>query len=98
MIGMPALWRSSIIKKNNFNIKITAGSDDTDLSYRLSKKGYVFGGSSAIIYNVHRPSFLKYVKKYLWYGKGDASLFLFIQIKFLVFLNINYLIILLNIR
>ena len=37
MIGMPALWRSSIIK-NNFNIKITAGSDDTDLSYRLSKK------------------------------------------------------------
>ena len=76
MIGMPALWRSSIIKKNNFNIKITAGSDDTDLSYRLSKKGYVFGGSSAIIYNVHRPSFLQYVKKYLWYGKGDAQFIL----------------------
>ena len=83
MIGMPALWKASIIKKNNFNSKITAGSDDTDLSYRLSKKGYVFGSSSAKIFNVHRSTFLQYFKKYLWYGKGDAQFILLHPHKFL---------------
>lgn len=76
MIGMPALWRASIIKKNNFNPKITAGSDDTDISYRLFKKGYLFGSSSAKILNIHRSTLWQYVKKYLWYGKGDAQFIL----------------------
>lgn len=73
MIGMPTLWKTKIIKANNFDAKFTAGSDDTDLSYRISKKGYVFGNSSAIIYNIHRTSLIQYIKKYLWYGKGDAQ-------------------------
>ena len=73
MIGMPALWKTKIIKKNNFNPKITAGSDDTDLSYRLFKKGYVFGSSTAKIINIHRSTMIQYIKKYIWYGKGDAQ-------------------------
>lgn len=73
MIGMPTLWKTKIIKKHNFDPKFTAGSDDTDLSYRISNKGYIFGHSSAIIYNIHRTSLKQYIKKYMWYGKGDAQ-------------------------
>ena len=73
MIGTPTLWKTKILKKNNFRPFFSASSDDTDVSYRTYKKGYIFGGSSAIIYHVHRSSFLQYVKKYLWYGKGDAQ-------------------------
>ena len=70
---MPTLWKTKIIKKHNFDPKFTAGSDDTDLSYRISNKGYIFGHSSAIIYNIHRTSLKQYIKKYMWYGKGDAQ-------------------------
>jgi len=73
MIGTPTLWKTKILKRNNFRPFFSASSDDTDVSYRIYKKGYIFGGSSAIIYHVHRSSFLQYVKKYLWYGKGDAQ-------------------------
>ena len=62
MVGMPTLWKTKIIKKYNFDPKFTAGSDDTDLSYRISNKGYIFGHSSAIIYNIHRTTLKQYIK------------------------------------
>jgi glycosyltransferase involved in cell wall biosynthesis len=73
MIGTPTLWKTSVLQKNNFDPYFSGPSDDTDLCYRLSSKGHVFGGSSAIIKHVHRSDFKSYVKKYLWYGKGDAQ-------------------------
>ena len=73
MIGTPTLWKTKILKENNFRPFFSASSDDTDVSYRTYKKGYIFGGSSGIVYHVHRSSFKQYVKKYLWYGKGDAQ-------------------------
>jgi glycosyltransferase involved in cell wall biosynthesis len=73
MIGSPTLFLTKILKKNNFDPYFTGPSDDTDLAYRLSKKGYVFGGSSAKVKHMHRTSFVSFFKKYLWYGKGDAQ-------------------------
>jgi glycosyltransferase involved in cell wall biosynthesis len=73
MIGTPTLWRTKILKENNFRPTITAATDDTDVCYRAHQKGHVFGGSSGIVYHVHRSSFRQYLKKYLWYGKGDAQ-------------------------
>ena len=40
---------SSVIVENNFDRFFTGPSDDTDLCYRIYGKGYVFGGSKAII-------------------------------------------------
>ena len=73
MIGTPTLWKSRILKFNNFDPFFTGPSDDTDLCYRIYKKGYLFSGSKAIIKHVHRSSFAEYFKKYIWYGKGDAQ-------------------------
>ena len=73
MIGTPTLWYSKILKKNNFDPFFTGPSDDTDLCYRIYRKGYIFGGSKAIIKHVHRSSLKDFTKKYLWYGKGDAQ-------------------------
>lgn len=76
MIGSPTLWKTDIIKKNNWDPFFSGPSDDTDLCYRLTKKGYFFRSSSAIVENNHRSSFYEYMKKFLWYGKGDAQFIL----------------------
>ncbi len=76
MIGTPTVWKTEVLKKNNFDPYFSGPSDDTDLCYRLFSKGYIFGGSSAIIEHVHRSDFTSYVKKYFWYGKGDAQFIL----------------------
>ena len=73
VIGTPVLWNTKIIKKINYNIKITAGSDYTDLCFRLHKKRYTFGGSKAKIKNINRLNLMQYINKYFWYGKGDAQ-------------------------
>ncbi len=74
VIGTPSLWKAKVLKSNNYNIKMTAGSDDTELCYRLKKKGLICGGSSVYVYNSYRQNFSQYLKKFLWYGKGDAQL------------------------
>tara|TARA_Y100001970_G_C14226807_1_gene856180 strand:- start:110 stop:961 length:852 start_codon:yes stop_codon:yes gene_type:complete len=73
MIGTPTLWKTKVLQDNNFDPYFSGPSDDTDLCYRLYSKGFIFGGSSATIKHVHRKDFSSYLKKYLWYGKGDAQ-------------------------
>jgi len=74
VIGTPSLWNGKIIKSINYNKKITAGSDDTELCIRLKRKGFVVGGSSIKVQTLYRHKFSQYLKKFLWYGKGDAQL------------------------
>jgi glycosyltransferase involved in cell wall biosynthesis len=73
MIGSPTLWKTNIVKRDNWDPFFTGPSDDTDLCYRLSKKGYFFGSSEAIVENAYRVNFFQYINKFLWYGKGDAQ-------------------------
>jgi glycosyltransferase involved in cell wall biosynthesis len=73
MIGTPCLYRTSVIQHVNFDPFFTAASDDTDLCYRLKKSGYRLGVGSAIVRQVHRSSRDEVIKKFLWYGKGDAQ-------------------------
>ena len=41
VIGTPSLWDKNILKKVNYDPNIGA-CDDTDICYRLGKKGYSF--------------------------------------------------------
>ena len=76
MIGTPTLWHANILKKNNFDPFFTGPSDDTDLCYRIHKKGHIFGGSTGQVLHVHRSNLKDFYKKYTWYGKGDAQFIL----------------------
>lgn len=76
VIGTPSLWKARVIKSNNYNIKMTAGSDDTELCYRLKKKGFICGSSSVYVNTFYRQNPSQYLKKFIWYGKGDAQLIL----------------------
>ena len=73
MIGTPCLYRSSVLHEINFDPFFTAASDDTDLCYRLVKAGFRLGVGSAVVRQEHRSTKEEVVRKFLWYGKGDAQ-------------------------
>lgn len=73
MIGTPCVYKAEVLKLNNFDPFFTASSDDTDLSYRLIKKGFRLGICSAIVRQEHRSEMKTFIKKLIWYGKGDAQ-------------------------
>ena len=72
VIGMPCLYELNILLKDNFDENIGA-ADDTDLCYRITKKGHKLGISSAICYQKHRSNFKSTMKKFMWYGEGDCE-------------------------
>lgn len=75
MIGTPCIYRTEVLRKVRFDPFFTASSDDTDLCYRLVREGYKLGVGRAIIQQKHRSSFGQVIRKWSWYGKGDAQFF-----------------------
>ena len=73
MIGTPCVYKTNVIKKNNFDPKFTGPSDDTDLCYRIYKLNYKLGVGKSRVFQIHRSNFFDFKKKFIWYGKGDAQ-------------------------
>lgn len=73
MIGTPCIYKTKVLKGNNYNPFFTGPSDDTDLCYRLRKLNYKLGVGSQKIFQKHRSNFNEFRKKFIWYGKGDAQ-------------------------
>ena len=73
MIGTPCVYKTSVLKKINFDPFFTGPSDDTDLCYRLIKAGFRIGVGSTNILHKNRTSFKQFFNKMIWYGKGDAQ-------------------------
>jgi glycosyltransferase involved in cell wall biosynthesis len=74
MIGVaPAIYKKRIFKKVNFNDKITKSIEDADFIYNLKKKNFVFGIGHTKISQDHSGRLKDYLKKFLWYGKGDGE-------------------------
>lgn len=73
MIGTPAIYKSEVLKKINFDKNISGSCDDTDLCYRLVRSGYKLGISTVICYQKHRSTFKTTLKKFMWYGEGDCE-------------------------
>ena len=71
MLGTPALYQREVLLENGFNSAITGSCDDTDLCYRLTRRGYSLGVSTATCYQKHRASLRGVLKKFYWYGQGD---------------------------
>jgi glycosyltransferase involved in cell wall biosynthesis len=73
MIGTPCVYKTEVLKKNNYDPFFTGPSDDTDLCYRLIKLGYKLGVGTKRCFQIHRSSFQEFKRKWIWYGKGDAQ-------------------------
>lgn|SRR5574344_1185908 len=75
MIGVaPAIYKKEIFNKINFDDTITKTIDDTDFIYRLSLiPGVKYGIGTVKIAQIHDSDFKSYLKKFIWYGKGDGE-------------------------
>jgi glycosyltransferase involved in cell wall biosynthesis len=75
MIGTaPAVYKKFIFDYVRFDDHITNLIDDTDFIYRLSKyKKIKFGTGDTRIKQLHSTSFKSYIKKFIWYGRGDGQ-------------------------
>ena len=75
MIGVaPCIFKKIIFKKIRFEDKITKTIDDTDFIFRLSKlKEFKYGIGNTKITQDHDSNLNSYIKKFLWYGRGDAE-------------------------
>lgn len=75
MIGTaPNLYRRRVFDVVKFDAEITRHKDDADFCYRLSQHPeYAFGTGRTRIMQEHFAGFGDYVKKFAWYGIGDAE-------------------------
>lgn len=75
MIGTaPAIYKKFVFDYAKFDDHITSLIDDTDFIYRLSKFVDIkFGTGDTKVKQLHSTSFKSYIKKFIWYGKGDGQ-------------------------
>lgn len=75
MIGTaPAIYKKFIFNYAKFDDHITNLIDDTDFIYRLSKyKKIKYGTGDTRVKQLHSTSFKSYIKKFVWYGRGDGQ-------------------------
>lgn len=74
VIGTPSLFKTSLLKKNNFDNNMS-WSDDADLCTRLAKKNYKFAISDAFVYENGYETLNSIFKRWKNYGKSDSEIF-----------------------
>ena len=73
MVGRPALYRASSIKKVGFDSFFDGvGCEDTDLSRAFEKMGFKQGIGTGKSYRKHGKNLKDNLKKWKKYGRGDA--------------------------
>lgn len=73
MVGRPALYLASSIKKVGFDFFFNGvGCEDTDISRAFEKKRFKQGIGTGKSYRKHEKTFRLHMKKWKKYGKGDA--------------------------
>jgi len=74
MIGVaPAIYKKKIFRTVKFDDYITKTIEDADFIYKLRKKNFNFGIGKVKIYQDHNGNLDAYIKKFMWYGKGDGE-------------------------
>lgn len=76
VIGTPALYRRDVFVQYGVDGALTASCDDTDWCYRMVRDGHKLGIGTVVAKQRHRATFGQTVKKWRWYGKGDAQFFM----------------------
>lgn len=72
--GAPTIYKKNVFDYVRFDDAITKTTEDTDFFYRLSKfPNLSIGIGATTIRQYHFASLGAFVKKYMWYGKGDGE-------------------------
>ena len=72
--GAPTIYKKSVFEYVRFDDRITKTTEDTDFFYRLSKyQNLSVGIGETKIRQFHFASLSAFIKKYMWYGKGDGE-------------------------
>jgi len=72
-IGVPCIIKMKCLKYTNFDKSFSA-NEDTDLSERLHRKGYIAKwGLKFKCFEFEKLDRLKFYKRYTWYGRGDFN-------------------------
>jgi glycosyltransferase involved in cell wall biosynthesis len=72
--GAPTIYKKNVFEFVRFDERITRTTEDTDFFYRLSKFPHLrIGVGRTKIRQYHFATFQAFLKKYLWYGKGDGE-------------------------
>jgi len=75
IIGTPCIFRRSSVKKVQYDEVIRGGCDDTDLCLRLCQAGYTLEKINVPSYEEQPLNFSGFVKRWQFYGKGDAQFY-----------------------
>ena len=65
------IFDRDVILKYKFD-PLFKGGEDSELSYRLKRKGYRLGRASVGVYHLHRESFKDWARQRVWRGEGIA--------------------------
>lgn len=72
----PAIFKTSIFKTGQ-PLEIDDGKtktiEDTNWAHKAIRLGYKIGVQGPCVMQIHEPGFNSYVRKFIWYGKGDAE-------------------------
>lgn len=72
MVGRPALYLASSIKKVGFDTSFNVSHEDSDISRVFEKSGFKQGIGTGKTYRKHEKHLPDVLKKIRTYGKGDA--------------------------
>lgn len=95
MVGRPALYKMSAFKKVKFDPRFTFNGEDSDMSIQMEEKNLSQGIGTGVSHRYHLKieTLGQCIRKWTWYGQGDAMLVFKYKYKFrnlIYHLLINY--------
>ena len=75
VVGTPCMFKRDILLNIPYDPSIRAAGDDTDVCLRLRQAGYTLAIINEYTEEVLHQDFRMYLRRWQWYGKGDAEFY-----------------------
>lgn len=75
VVGTPCMYKREIVMRIEYDPRIRAAGDDTDLALRLTKSGYTLAIIDAYVREKNELNLNVFKSRWEWYGRGDAEFY-----------------------
>jgi len=75
VVGTPCMYKRDVVSRIQYDPKIRAAGDDTDLSLRLMEAGYTLAIIDAYTQEKNELDAGAFRGRWRWYGRGDAEFY-----------------------